>query len=152
MLRLVPALAVAVALIPITSHADVIDPSEDACGGKNENDACEVGGREGYCKTSTCSKLDYSDGVPPKTKDYDCLTCEPGAAPEPDPKPEDGKDGSGTPAAGDDAKTKPTGSPTPSEAATNAEKKGCSVGATGTSMASVAFGLLLLGWARRRQK
>jgi MYXO-CTERM domain-containing protein len=136
-------------------HADLIDPGEEACGGKEEGDECDLEGGQGsgVCAKQTCSKLDYSEGTPPKSKDYDCLRCQPGEPePAPDAKAADAKTVD-VKAATDESKDKPTGSATPSEASSNAEKKGCSVEASGTSWASLGLGLVLLGFvARRRQR
>lgn len=49
-------------------------------------ETCEVGGAVGHCVTDRCSRLDYSNGTPPKMAHYSCMRCEPGAAPEPVPE------------------------------------------------------------------
>src|SRR5258705_7085122 len=57
---------------PFPASADVVSPAAAACNGKSAGDACDKGGS---CKKSTCSKLDYSQGVPPRSKTYECLVC-----------------------------------------------------------------------------
>ncbi|MCG3172709.1 MAG: hypothetical protein GMKNLPBB_00864 [Myxococcota bacterium] len=62
----------ALLLIPAPAFADAINPDESACQGKKAGDSCE-GGKS--CASATCSRLDYSDGSPPTTKEYACLLC-----------------------------------------------------------------------------
>ncbi len=43
---------------------------------KAAGDACQKDdGSNGTCTTSMCTKLDYSDGSPPGTIEYECLIC-----------------------------------------------------------------------------
>jgi len=66
------ALALAVAA---PAWADVIRPAEAECKEKKKGDACRAGDGAGVCEESTCSRKDYSGGVPPKTKAVPCLKC-----------------------------------------------------------------------------
>jgi len=63
---------------PTTAFADVISDEEAECRSKKAGDACTVRGEAGTCATSSCARNDYSEGVPPKTKQVECLICEPG--------------------------------------------------------------------------
>ena len=117
---------VSVVLVSSSASADLIDPREDACRGKSESDACKAdGGDDGHCAKSTCSKNDYSEGTPPKSVEYDCLLCKPGAPPEATPAPDVKSD------------SKPVST---SESDKPKNKSGCAVGASPVSMASVAGG------------
>jgi hypothetical protein len=62
--------------------ADVPPPDVSDCQSKAAGDACKTdGSQSGACQKQTCSRLDYSDGSPPSTVQYDCLKCVAGAAP-----------------------------------------------------------------------
>jgi hypothetical protein len=62
-------------------------PDEAACEGKQSGDACTlINGTAGTCGPGTCSRLDYSQGSPPKATEEPCTTCVPGAASH-DPPP-----------------------------------------------------------------
>lgn len=133
-------------LAPNVAMADLISDEEGECRAKKEGDACEAGGEAGTCQKSTCSRNDYSEGVPPKTKQVECLICTPGAAP-PEPVAEE-KDEAEAEAEVKDAGKKDA----PVKAEDEASSKsggGCTVG----SPAPVGLGLLLIGgvfWTRRR--
>jgi hypothetical protein len=72
----------AVLVWPRPLRADVPPPNSAQCNGKNAGDTCTTDdGKSGACASSTCSKLDYSDGTPPGTKTYPCLLCNAGPAP-----------------------------------------------------------------------
>jgi hypothetical protein len=59
-----------------SAHADVIPPDVSACQGKQAGDACTVeGGSAGNCAAKKCTRLDYSDGTPPSSVEYDCVSC-----------------------------------------------------------------------------
>jgi hypothetical protein len=59
------------------AQADVPPPDSTQCVGKAAGDGCTTDmGSEGSCQTATCSKLDYSNGTPPTSVDYECLLCE----------------------------------------------------------------------------
>jgi hypothetical protein len=65
------------------AHADVIPPDVADCSSKKAGDACMLSmeSKPGVCQESTCSRLDYSQGTPPKGSiEYPCLRCTPGAA------------------------------------------------------------------------
>lgn len=150
--RVLPYIVAATAsLVTTVAWADVIDPTEDACGGKQAGDACDLEGGKGVCRAQTCGRLDYSDGVPPKTKNYECLRCEDAGAPTPTPDGEAAPEPD-RPTAPADAKSdadangspKPTGKATPSDAEANAKDKGCAVGKTTPLSLGVGLGLLAL--------
>lgn len=137
-------------LVAPRAHADVIDPSEEACG--KAGDACTVLGKDGVCKAERCGRLDYSNPGPdgtPGTLEYDCVRCVEEAEPaEPEPTPE------ATPEPTPEAA--PEGGPTPAKASpepsTSAKGTRCAVGPTTTSMLSFGLGLGLLGLAVRRRR
>lgn len=61
--------------------ADVPAPNND-CASKRAGDACTTDAKAaGACQSSTCSKLDYSDGSPPSTIQVPCLVCAAGVKP-----------------------------------------------------------------------
>ncbi|MGH1346920.1 MAG: hypothetical protein ACRBN8_35455 [Nannocystales bacterium] len=125
------------ALVPNVAMADVISDEEAQCRSQKAGDACSIGGEAGTCQQSTCSRNDYSEGVPPKTKQVDCMVCKAGAAPEPigeEAKAEDAKDEKPAAEAGKDAKAG-------SEDAGKSKSSGCSVGGP----APLGLGLLLVG-------
>ncbi len=138
------------ALAPGVATADLISDEEGQCRSKKEGDACEAGGESGTCQKSTCSRNDYSEGVPPKTKQVECMVCKPGA-PDPEPvaeekapEPDDSKEAE---AASKDEASKDAKAGSEDEA--SSKSGGCTVG----SPAPLALGLLLLGgvfWTRRR--
>ena len=76
-------------LLALPALADVPPSDTAGCGGKQESDACETDAKTaGSCVKSTCSKNDYSQGVPPKSVTYECLKCvSSAAAPAPAPAP-----------------------------------------------------------------
>lgn len=70
-----------VALLTL-AHADVPPADTEGCSGKAAGDACRTdAGEDGGCVTSTCSRLDYSNGTPPSSVQYECLLCDPSAKP-----------------------------------------------------------------------
>ncbi len=61
----------------LSAHADVPPANIDGCDEKIAGDACkDDAGKSGACVKSTCSKLDYSNGTPPTSVDYECLLCD----------------------------------------------------------------------------
>jgi hypothetical protein len=70
-------------LAPVAS-ADVAPPNIGGCSSKKAGDTCKTDRNVGgVCTTSRCSKLDYSQGIPPSSINYDCLLCQEGAAEPP---------------------------------------------------------------------
>lgn len=70
-----------VALLTV-AHADVPPADTEGCSGKAAGDACQTdAGEDGGCVTSTCSRLDYSNGTPPGSVEYECLLCDTAAKP-----------------------------------------------------------------------
>ncbi|MFV8752157.1 hypothetical protein ACNOYE_16540 [Nannocystaceae bacterium ST9] len=58
-------------------------PDEAACQAKASGDACTlVNGRAGTCGPGTCSRLDYSQGSPPKASEEPCTVCVAGSSPQ----------------------------------------------------------------------
>lgn len=55
-------------------------PSYYSCSGKAVGAVCEADEGPGTCVASTCSRLDYSQGTPPRTIQSDCLKCRKGSA------------------------------------------------------------------------
>jgi hypothetical protein len=73
---LIPVLAATVAF------ADVPPANSTGCSNKKAGEACQTDEKKaGGCKASTCSRNDYSQGVPPKSVDYECLVCDVAAKP-----------------------------------------------------------------------
>lgn len=69
-----PLLALAL-VVAAPAWADLIRPAEAECREKQQGAACRAGDGAGVCEASTCSRKDYSGGVPPKTKSVPCLKC-----------------------------------------------------------------------------
>ncbi|MCZ7687317.1 MAG: hypothetical protein M5U28_54700 [Sandaracinaceae bacterium] len=80
MRHLIVALALSCAL-PAVASADVPPPGLEECSGRSAGDPCTVGGMDGACEDTTCGRLDYSDGVPPRSVSYPCVLCRAGATP-----------------------------------------------------------------------
>lgn len=58
------------------ARADVPPPNQAGCEMKNAGDACTTDDeKDGSCVKQTCSKLDYSNGTPPTSVDYECILC-----------------------------------------------------------------------------
>lgn len=73
--------AVVVALASLSAWADVAPPDLSGCNGKQPGDSCtRDDGSTATCAKATCSRNDYSNGPPPTSVDYECVTCT-GAAP-----------------------------------------------------------------------
>lgn len=80
---------VVLCLASAAAWADVPPADVSGCNGKTAGDACKRDdGGDGTCASSKCGKLDYSEGVPPKSVEYDCMKCEVKAAPAPKPPEE----------------------------------------------------------------
>ncbi len=99
-IAIVPALLVSLFALPSVASADVIPFEVEACSGKKEGAKCTMFDQPGTCAQSTCSKLDYSQGTPPKPKKYDCVVCQiapdgkaigPNDPPPVEPPPKDGE-------------------------------------------------------------
>jgi len=74
--RAVVALAL---LASLESHADVIISNEEDCIGRDAGVACtswSLKGR-GVCTPSTCTRKDFSEGLPARRKEVACLRCLP---------------------------------------------------------------------------
>jgi MYXO-CTERM domain-containing protein len=80
-------LLVSTLLLATPARADEAPPpSYFVCSDKKAGDACDGDDGPGTCVAETCSRLDYSQGTPPKSVTYDCLKCRK-AAPPPSPPP-----------------------------------------------------------------
>lgn len=133
------------ALAPGVANADAISNEEAQCRSQDEGDPCKVREETGTCQKSTCSRNDYSEGVPPKIKQVECMVCKPGAAP-PAPVAEESDALEADKDAKTDSKDAKAGS---QDEATSSKSGGCTVGGP----APLGLGLLLLGgvlWMRRR--
>lgn len=65
--------------------ADVPPPNFEGCNMKKAGDACVKDDEtNGTCVQQKCSKLDYSNGTPPTTVEYDCILCSGPPATTPD--------------------------------------------------------------------
>lgn len=91
--------------VPI-AWADVAPPNTSDCRTKKEGDSCQTDDKlTGSCQKQTCQRLDYSDGTPPSTVNYDCLVCKAGGG-STEPVETADKSSGGTP---DTAQSKGTG-------------------------------------------
>jgi len=102
---LVILLACALAPLPAWAAPSVggpsVGPQEEACKDRAVGDACTLPNRQlGTCASSTCNRLDYSQGSPPRSVEEACVVCQAGAA-QPDGQPGDAQPmvGSGGPPA-----------------------------------------------------
>lgn len=149
LLRLSGALALLAALaLPAPARADEAPPpSFFSCQGKKAGDACEGDNGPGKCVAEKCSRLDYSQGTPPRAVESDCLKCRSGSGPspsdapiaEPAPKPAAAEQPPATATAG----SAPTAAP--------AAKSGCRVDAdAGPASLLLLAALALVGRRRRR--
>jgi hypothetical protein len=67
-------------LLAVPAFADVPPANTIGCSNKKAGEACETDDKKsGACRDSTCSRLDYSQGTPPKSVQAPCLKCEPKA-------------------------------------------------------------------------
>lgn len=62
--------------LPAPARADVPPPNFAGCDMKKAGDACVKDDEsDGSCVQQKCSKLDYSNGTPPTSVEYDCTLC-----------------------------------------------------------------------------
>lgn len=70
--------------LPASARADEAPPLADiVCGSNRAGEACEVNGAAGTCVADTCTRLDYSQGVPPREVQRECMRCQVVAPPAP---------------------------------------------------------------------
>lgn len=70
------------AAAPPMVGGDSGSPEEQACMGKVVSDPCTLpNGSAGACGDGTCSRLDYSQGSPPKATEEACIVCKAGVTP-----------------------------------------------------------------------
>ena len=75
-------------LLAGSAWADVAPADSSGCRDKTQGVSCtRDDGTTGTCAKATCSKNDYSNGVPPKSVTYECLKCGSTLAAAPDPAP-----------------------------------------------------------------
>jgi MYXO-CTERM domain-containing protein len=137
---------VGIALGATSAAADVISDEEAECDGKTDGDSCSLDGKAGSCAKSSCGKNDYSDGVPPKHVQVDCLVCVPAK-----------DDPSETPAKTDPKATtvEPTKTAGDAKSSEVPTTRGCAnarVADPSTAAGCGVLGLVLLGLARRRRR
>ena len=66
---------------PASAHADVAPPNTVSCSQKKLHDPCATDEQAaGTCETSTCTRNDYSQGIPPRPVTVECLKCAPTSA------------------------------------------------------------------------
>jgi hypothetical protein len=66
----------AVLLLSSAAWADIAPPDTSGCRGKKASVACQTDdGQPGLCQRVKGSRLDYSQGVPPKSVAYEFLQC-----------------------------------------------------------------------------
>ncbi len=74
---------VLVSWAPGEAAAESPGPDEAPCVGKQSGEACTlINGNSGSCGPGTCSRLDYSQGSPPRATEEPCTVCTVGAAPK----------------------------------------------------------------------
>jgi len=148
---LVPLLAfVGLALGATPAVADVISDEEAECRDKSKGDPCTLSGQAGQCAASKCGKNDYSDGVPPKHVEVDCLVCRPGDAEA--PADADPKAAAADPKATTVEPTKTAGDAKNTEVP---KTKGCGsaqIGDPSLAGGSGVLGIVLAGLALRRRR
>jgi hypothetical protein len=79
--------------LPTLARADVPPPNLAGCDMKKAGDACvKDDDSDGTCVQQKCNKLDYSNGTPPTSVEYDCILCSgpPGATPSGDAAEDEG--------------------------------------------------------------
>jgi hypothetical protein len=65
-----------VVMLSSAAWADIPPRDASGCNGKIEGAACKRDdGSEASCAKATCSRNDYSNGPPPTSVSYECLTC-----------------------------------------------------------------------------
>ncbi len=120
-----------IALVAVASRADIPPRDTRGCAEKKVGEACQTDDRQaGQCATSKCVGRDYSQGMPPRPKEYECLRCASAAADVVD--------------AGAVASPAPGVAP-PLPAPAPAKKSGCN----SAPMELAPLGLLLLAFRRR---
>ena len=85
-------LATLLLLCSVASLADIPPPDTSSCRDKAVKQSCVTDSRkQGTCEKSSCSRRDYSSGMPPKSVSYECLRCvEAGAREAAQPRPDAG--------------------------------------------------------------
>lgn len=69
-------LSLAVMLVAAVALADIPPSNSSQCGSSQPGTACTTDdGKPGTCLKQLVSRLDYSEGVPPKTKQVEMLLC-----------------------------------------------------------------------------
>lgn len=127
-------------LAPAIARADLIapDPVRDACAGKKAGDACDLDGKSGGCKDSTCTRT-VGGALNREEVSEPCVVCDPAAAPPAKVDPP--------------AKTEPPSKPDAkpdAKASTPEASKGCNLGDDALAPTSVLLGLVVLVALRRR--
>ena len=147
LLRSTSLLALPLLLLAAPAFADAIPMDRAVCDGKAAGDRCQVGEESGVCATSTCSRLDYSQGIPPRSVEYECLVC------GPPPGEASGAHRSENPAPNErTAAGSPTSQPTGVDTSDRPRSRGCDVGGVPLGgVASVVMGGALLFRLRRRR-
>jgi MYXO-CTERM domain-containing protein len=148
-------------MIAAPAAADVISPDQAACHGKTLGQPCTAAGVPGHCAQTTCGRLDYSQGTPPRAVRVPCVICR-ALEPTPEPAPPPGPQGSpgdpqpfpATPEAGEGAPPGAPASAPHSEASRTAAptRAGCSTGEGPAPLPWVAGLLLALGLWHTRQR
>lgn len=128
-------LGIALFAATTTARADVLPPGGDPCANAVAGGTCsQASGDPGTCVAGKCSKLDYSQGSPPRSIETDCLRCEPTGAATPTAT-------TTPPPIGADGPPPQPVTPTPDA------QRGCNM----TAPAGAPLLVLLLGLARRRR-
>lgn len=73
-------------LLVSSAFADIPPSDLEGCEGRAAGASCKTdAGKSGACVDTTCSKLDYSNGTPPSSVNYDCRLCDASAKPAEEP-------------------------------------------------------------------
>jgi hypothetical protein len=120
-------------LVSLPALADIPPRDTHGCVEKKVGDACQTDEKQdGHCATSECVGRDYSQGMPPKPKKYECLRCATAAAEKAE-------------VAVVDAGSAPAPAPAPTPAPAPAKKSGCN--SVPVELAPLAL-VLLARWRR----
>jgi hypothetical protein len=125
-------LLVAALSLASSARADIPPPNMEGCFNQEAGAKCKTdSGDDGTCQKKTCSRRDYSNGVPPGSIDYDCLLCVAGPAPS----------------------TPPASTPAESNAPATSTPAATTKGNSCAAMPGESLGLMVLvaGWLARRR-
>ncbi|NVB37358.1 hypothetical protein G6O69_05910 [Pseudenhygromyxa sp. WMMC2535] len=130
-------------------------PEEQACLDKRVGDPCTSAlGTPGACTQGTCSRLDYSQGSPPRAVEEPCVVCKEGPGQPPKLGGDGGQNGAGEGGPGPGHGTKVSdGDKQPPESSSRCQLAADEHGAGSPALlALISFGLGGLGGLARRRR